>query len=110
MSQSASFFWRKKLKTSMVAMMDLKGDPYIRGVIDYYADRDHLLTDLITGTDSILTRLPMASHKPKPWEPEPFRSLGVNLMRQTHYLENEEVERTGIYPKWPETVRRAIDL
>jgi N-acyl-D-aspartate/D-glutamate deacylase len=33
MSQSASLFWGKKLKTSMVAMMDLKGDPYIRGVI-----------------------------------------------------------------------------
>ncbi|MBX7169422.1 MAG: amidohydrolase family protein [Pyrinomonadaceae bacterium] len=33
MAQSSSFFWRKKLKTSMVAMMDLKGDPYIRGVI-----------------------------------------------------------------------------
>ncbi len=25
MAQSAAFFWRKKLKTSMVAMMDLKG-------------------------------------------------------------------------------------
>jgi N-acyl-D-aspartate/D-glutamate deacylase len=33
MSQSASFFWRKPLKTSMVAMMDLKGDPYIRDVL-----------------------------------------------------------------------------
>lgn len=33
MSQSSSFFFRKKLKTSMVAMMDLKGDPYIRSVL-----------------------------------------------------------------------------
>tara|TARA_Y100000782_G_C10188796_1_gene268903 strand:+ start:6432 stop:8174 length:1743 start_codon:yes stop_codon:yes gene_type:complete len=33
MTQSSSFFWRKKLKTSMVAMMDLKGDPYIRVLI-----------------------------------------------------------------------------
>lgn len=33
MGQSSSFFYRKKLKTSMVAMMDLKGDPYIRGVL-----------------------------------------------------------------------------
>ena len=33
MAQSSSFFWRKKLKTSMVAMMDLKGDPYIRDVL-----------------------------------------------------------------------------
>lgn len=34
MSQSASYFGlRRRLKSSMVAMMDLKGDPYIRGVI-----------------------------------------------------------------------------
>jgi len=33
MAQSSAFFWRKKLKTSMVAMMDLKGDPYIRDVL-----------------------------------------------------------------------------
>ena len=33
MAQSSSFFFRKKLKTSMVAMMDLKGDPYIRAVL-----------------------------------------------------------------------------
>ncbi len=33
MAQSSSFFYRKPLKTSMVAMMNLKGDPYIRSVI-----------------------------------------------------------------------------
>ncbi|MEZ0371433.1 MAG: amidohydrolase family protein [Candidatus Sericytochromatia bacterium] len=33
MAQSASFFHRKKLRCSLVAMMDLKGDPYIRPVI-----------------------------------------------------------------------------
>ena len=33
MSQSSSFGYRKKLKTSMVAMMDLKGDPLIMGVL-----------------------------------------------------------------------------
>lgn len=33
MAQSSSFGFRKKLRTSMVAMMDLKGDPYIRGVL-----------------------------------------------------------------------------
>ncbi|OJJ22005.1 hypothetical protein BKI52_08165 [marine bacterium AO1-C] len=37
MSQSASFFRRKKLKTSVVAMMNLKGDPYIRSVISFLA-------------------------------------------------------------------------
>ena len=33
MAQSASFFYRKKLRCSMVAMMNLKGDPYIRDLI-----------------------------------------------------------------------------
>ena len=33
MTQSAAFFWRKNLRTSMVAMMNLKGDPYIRSVL-----------------------------------------------------------------------------
>jgi len=33
MLQSAGFLWRKKLKTSMVALMDLKGDPLIRPVV-----------------------------------------------------------------------------
>lgn len=37
MAQSSSFFYRKKMKTSMVAMMDLKGDPYIRSVISAIA-------------------------------------------------------------------------
>ena len=33
MAQSSAFFWRKNLRTSMVAMMNLKGDPYIRSVL-----------------------------------------------------------------------------
>jgi N-acyl-D-aspartate/D-glutamate deacylase len=38
MSQSASYFGlRRPMKSSMVAMMDLKGDPYIRGVISFIA-------------------------------------------------------------------------
>jgi N-acyl-D-aspartate/D-glutamate deacylase len=35
MTQSSAFFWRKRLKTSMVAMMDLKGDPYILSVLSW---------------------------------------------------------------------------
>ncbi len=37
MTQSAAFFWRKPLRTSMVAMMDLKGDPYILSVLSAIA-------------------------------------------------------------------------
>jgi len=33
LGQSSGFFWRKPLKTSMVAIMNLKGDPYIRPII-----------------------------------------------------------------------------
>lgn len=33
MIQSAGFLWRKKLKTSLVALMDLKGDKFIRPVV-----------------------------------------------------------------------------
>jgi len=35
LAQSASFGVRKNLKASMVAMMDLKGDPWIRGVLSF---------------------------------------------------------------------------
>ncbi len=33
MIQSSAFFWRKSLKTSMVALMDLKGDKFIRPIV-----------------------------------------------------------------------------
>jgi glycine/D-amino acid oxidase-like deaminating enzyme len=65
-----------------------------------------LLADLITETDSALTRLPMASHKPVPWEPEPLRSLGVNAVRRSRYKENEQVECTGKYPERPSLAAR----
>jgi hypothetical protein len=67
-----------------------------------------VLTDLITETDSPLTRLPMASHNPVVWEPEPLRSIGVNLVRKARYFENEEVERTGEYPEWPKLVHKLV--
>jgi glycine/D-amino acid oxidase-like deaminating enzyme len=36
------------------------------------------LADLITGTDSELTRLPWVNHRSRPWEVEPLRWLGAN--------------------------------
>jgi len=56
------------------------------------------LTDLITETDSVLTRLPMANHKPKRWEPEPLRWAGVNYVRKAYRKLDEQAERTGSYP------------
>ena len=60
-----------------------------------------VLADLLTGADSDLTRLPMTSHQPRIWEPEPLRSLGVNLMRRARYQRTAEAERTGVYPEPP---------
>lgn len=68
-----------------------------------------VLTDLLTDTDSDLTRLPMASHQPLLWEPEPLRSLGVNLVRRSRYKENEKVERTGKYSTRPSLASRVFN-
>jgi glycine/D-amino acid oxidase-like deaminating enzyme len=68
-----------------------------------------VLTDLLTETDSDLARLPMASHQPVPWEPEPLRSLGVNLVRRSRYKEIEQVERTGTYPEKPSLAARVFN-
>jgi glycine/D-amino acid oxidase-like deaminating enzyme len=38
------------------------------------------LADLITGADTLLTRLPWVNHRCAPWEPEPLRWLGVSAM------------------------------
>jgi hypothetical protein len=65
-----------------------------------------VLTDLITETDSALTRLPMASHQPVLWEPEPLRSIGVNVVRWSRYRKIDEVERTGRYPERPSLATR----
>ena len=68
-----------------------------------------VLADLLTETDSDLTCLPMTSHQPVPWEPEPLRSLAVNLVRRSHYEEIEQVERTGKYSKKPSLVTRVFN-
>jgi glycine/D-amino acid oxidase-like deaminating enzyme len=39
------------------------------------------LADLITGRDSELLQLPWVGHRPRRWEPEPLRWLGVNAVR-----------------------------
>jgi glycine/D-amino acid oxidase-like deaminating enzyme len=68
-----------------------------------------VLADLLTETDSDLTRLPMTDHQPAIWEPEPLRSLGVNLMRRARYKEIEMVERTGQYSARPPLLTRLFD-
>jgi glycine/D-amino acid oxidase-like deaminating enzyme len=53
------------------------------------------LADLITGTDSELTRLPWVGHRSPSWEPEPLRWLGLNTGLQVMSLADREEARTG---------------
>jgi glycine/D-amino acid oxidase-like deaminating enzyme len=58
-----------------------------------------VLADLITETDSDLTRLPMTAHRPRKWEPEPLRWAGVNAVRISRRRTNEYAESHGRYPR-----------
>jgi glycine/D-amino acid oxidase-like deaminating enzyme len=53
------------------------------------------LADLITGTDSELTRLPWVGHRSPDWEPEPLRWLGLNAGLQVMGLADREEGWTG---------------
>jgi glycine/D-amino acid oxidase-like deaminating enzyme len=53
------------------------------------------LAELITGTDSPITRLPWVGHRSPPWEPEPLRWLGVNAGLRAMKLADWEEARTG---------------
>jgi glycine/D-amino acid oxidase-like deaminating enzyme len=68
-----------------------------------------VLTDLITETDSELAHLPMTTHQPRLWEPEPLRSIGVNLMRRARRERTAEAERTGTFPEKPPLYARLLD-
>ena len=53
------------------------------------------LADLITGTDSELTKLPWVGHRSPRWEPEPLRWLGVNASLQVMSWADRQEARTG---------------
>jgi len=53
------------------------------------------LSDLITGKDSELTRLPWVGHRSPPWEREPFRWLGVNAGLRVMSWADQAEARTG---------------
>lgn len=53
------------------------------------------LADLVTGTDSDLTRLPWVGHRSPRWEPEPLRFLGANAGLVAMNLADLEESRTG---------------
>jgi glycine/D-amino acid oxidase-like deaminating enzyme len=51
--------------------------------------------DLITGTDSEITRLPWVGHRSPRWEPEPLRWLGANAGLQAMSWADRVEARTG---------------
>jgi glycine/D-amino acid oxidase-like deaminating enzyme len=53
------------------------------------------LADLITGTDSEITRLPWVGHRSPRWEPEPLRWLGANAGLQAMSWADREETWTG---------------
>ena len=53
------------------------------------------LADLITGADSVLTRLPWVGHRSPAWEPEPLRWLGVNAGIRVMTWADRSEARTG---------------
>ncbi len=53
------------------------------------------LADLITGTDSEITRLPWVGHRSPRWEPEPLRWLGVNAGLHAMDWADRHEARTG---------------
>lgn len=57
-----------------------------------------VLTDLITGERSELTKLPTVGHQSPDWEREPFRWLGVRYVQRGFMRVDEEAELTGQAP------------
>ena len=53
------------------------------------------LADLITGTDSDITRLPWVGHRSPEWEPEPLRWLAVNAGLRVMSVADWEEARSG---------------
>jgi glycine/D-amino acid oxidase-like deaminating enzyme len=56
------------------------------------------LAAMITGQQSDLLHLPHANHTTRPWEPEPFRYLGVRFVQQSFMRIDRQAEATGIAP------------
>ncbi|CAN5851177.1 FAD-dependent oxidoreductase [soil metagenome] len=68
-----------------------------------------VLADLITETDSDLTKLPMTKHRQRRWEREPLRWLGVKTVIQSSRRTDRNVERTGKHPTRPTIADRLWD-
>lgn len=56
------------------------------------------LADLITERSTPLTRLPMAGHRSRAWEPEPLRWMGARFVQASLGRSDRRAERTGRPP------------
>jgi glycine/D-amino acid oxidase-like deaminating enzyme len=63
------------------------------------------LADLIQGRESPLTRLPLANHRSRDWEPEPFRWIGVRYAQWALGRIDAQSERSGRAPSGPSLAR-----
>ena len=66
------------------------------------------LRDLILGEQSTLTALPWVNHHSKPWEPEPFRWLGVNASLKAMASADDYEARSGRPAKRASLVKKII--
>jgi glycine/D-amino acid oxidase-like deaminating enzyme len=57
-----------------------------------------VLTDLITGTASEITKLPCVNHDSPNWEPEPFRYVGVRYVQRAFMRLDLQAAKTGKPP------------
>ncbi|HUZ00361.1 MAG TPA: FAD-binding oxidoreductase [Thermomicrobiaceae bacterium] len=57
-----------------------------------------MLADLITRSDSEISRLPFVNRRGRNWEPEPFRFLGVRYVQHGFEQLDRRAEATGIAP------------
>jgi glycine/D-amino acid oxidase-like deaminating enzyme len=57
-----------------------------------------VLTDLILGRETPLTKLPLVNHRSRNWEPEPFRYLGIRYTQSAMGRLDNKIDRTGKPP------------
>jgi glycine/D-amino acid oxidase-like deaminating enzyme len=65
-----------------------------------------ILTDLITGKITRLTRLPTINHRSPRWEPEPLRWLGIRFAQEGFARLDKKAEQTGKAPTGRSLVER----
>jgi len=68
-----------------------------------------VLTDLITGTSSPLTDLPVVNHRSRNWEVEPFRFIGVRYAQSAMGRLDDRIARTGRPPTGRSLAERLAD-